>query len=178
MTLTYDDARRRVRDGEDPREVAREFVGGLTLGEKLECLDGDEDFWPGMMRLAGAASARVAGEGYARSPWPGAAAPRLGFPGISFSDGPRGVVVGPNTCFPVAMARGATFDPELEERIGDAIGLELRARGATLFGGICVNLLRHPAGGRAQETYGEDPHHVGEMGAALCRGCSGTRWPA
>ena len=33
-----------------------------------------------------------------------------------------------------------------------------------------MNLLRHPAWGRAQETYGEDPHHVGEMGAALARG--------
>ncbi len=35
---------------------------------------------------------------------------------------------------------------------------------------MCVNVLRHPAWGRAQETYGEDPHHVGEMGAALTRG--------
>src|SRR5204862_5001770 len=95
---------------------------------------------------------------------------RLGFPGIAFSDGPRGVVVGPNTCFPVSMARGATFDPDLEERIGKAIGLELRARGANLFGGVCVNVLRPPAWGRAQETYGEDPHHVGELGAALTRG--------
>jgi beta-glucosidase len=68
------------------------------------------------------------------------------------------------------MARGATFDPELEIRVGDAIGKELRAIGADLYGGICVNLLRHPAWGRAQETYGEDPHHVGEMGAGLTRG--------
>jgi beta-glucosidase len=68
------------------------------------------------------------------------------------------------------MARGATFDPALEERIGDAIGRELRAAGATFYGGVCVNLLRHPGWGRAQETYGEDPHHVGEMGAALTRG--------
>jgi beta-glucosidase len=150
--------------------VAEQLVGGLTLEEKLWCLDGDEEFWPGLIRLAGGASARVAGEGYGRSPWRGAEVARVGFPGIAFSDGPRGVVVGPNTCFPVAMARGATFDPDLEERIGEAIGLELRARGATLFGGVNVNLLRHPAWGRAQETYGEDPHHVGEMGAALTRG--------
>ena len=68
------------------------------------------------------------------------------------------------------MARGATFDPDLEERIGEAIGRELRSIGADLFGGICVNVLRHPAWGRAQETYGEDPYLVGEMGAALCRG--------
>ncbi|MGN6692937.1 MAG: beta-glucosidase, partial [Aquihabitans sp.] len=36
--------------------------------------------------------------------------------------------------------------------------------------GVCVNVLRHPAWGRAQETYGEDPFHVGELGAALTRG--------
>jgi beta-glucosidase len=168
--LTFDQARERVRAGEDAATVAADFVSGLTLDEKLECLDGDEDFWPGMMRLVGGASAQVAGGGYGRQPWYGAQVLRLGFPGIAFSDGPRGVVVGPNTCFPVSMARGATFDPDLEERIGEAIGLELRARGANLFGGVNVNLLRHPAWGRAQETYGEDPHHVGEMGAALCRG--------
>ena len=74
------------------------------------------------------------------------------------------------TCFPVSMARGATWDPELEERVGDAIGRELRAVGANLTGAVCVNVLRHPAWGRAQETYGEDPHHVGELGAALTRG--------
>ena len=68
------------------------------------------------------------------------------------------------------MARGATWDPILEERVGDAIGQELRATGANLTGAVCVNLLRHPAWGRAQETYGEDPHHVGEMGAAFTRG--------
>ena len=96
--------------------------------------------------------------------------PRLGIAGIRFADGPRGVVLGRSTAFPVAMARGATFDPELEERIGDAIGVEARAQGANLFAGVCVNLLRHPAWGRAQETYGEDPHLLGEMGTALVRG--------
>ncbi|MEO8457374.1 MAG: glycoside hydrolase family 3 C-terminal domain-containing protein [Chloroflexota bacterium] len=168
--LTYEQARARLRAGENAYDVATEVVAGLTLDEKLECLDGDEDFWPGLMRLAGAAVTRVAGEGYGAKPYLGAQVPRLGFPGIAFSDGPRGVVVGPNTCFPVSMARGATFDPDLEERIGEAIGLELRARDANLFGGVNVNLLRHPAWGRAQETYGEDPYLVGEMGAALCRG--------
>ena len=80
------------------------------------------------------------------------------------------MVVDRATCFPVSMARGATWDLDLEERIGEAIGRELRAIGADLYGGVCVNVLRHPAWGRAQETYGEDPHHVGEMGAALTRG--------
>ena len=168
--LTYDEARERVRAGDSASVVAAEFAAGLTLEEKLDCLDGDEDFWPGLIRMAGAAVSRVAGDGYMGRPYYGAAVDRLGFPGIAFSDGPRGVVIGPNTCFPVSMARGATWDPDLEERIGEAIGLELRSRGANLFGGVNVNLLRHPAWGRAQETYGEDPHHVGEMGAALTRG--------
>ncbi len=75
-----------------------------------------------------------------------------------------------STCFPVSMARGASWDVDLEERIGDAIGVEACSQGANFFGGVCINLLRHPAWGRAQETYGEDPHHLGEMGAALVRG--------
>ncbi len=82
----------------------------------------------------------------------------------------RGVVMGHATAFPVPMARGATFDPDLEERVGDVIGVECRALGANLFAGVCVNVLRHPAWGRAQETFGEDPHLLGEMGAALVRG--------
>ncbi len=169
-TPSFEDARARVRAGEDVGEVARAFVAELTVDEKLWCLDGDEEFWPGLVRMAGRAQARVAGEGYRGQPYYAARLSRVGFPGIAFSDGPRGVVIGSNTCFPVSMARGATWDPDLEERIGDAIGRELRACGATLFGGVNVNLLRHPAWGRAQETYGEDPHHVGEMGAALARG--------
>jgi beta-glucosidase len=95
---------------------------------------------------------------------------RLGIPPIKFTDGPRGVVMGRSTCFPVSMARGASFDRALEKRVGDVIGQEARAQGANFFGGVCVNLLRHPAWGRAQETYGEDPYHVGEMGAVLAQG--------
>ncbi|MEZ5139489.1 MAG: glycoside hydrolase family 3 N-terminal domain-containing protein [Acidimicrobiales bacterium] len=79
-------------------------------------------------------------------------------------------MIGNATAFPVAMARGAAWDPDLEERVGDAIGRELRASGADLTGAVCVNVLRHPGWGRAQETYGEDPFHVGELGAALTRG--------
>jgi beta-glucosidase-like glycosyl hydrolase len=97
--------------------------------------------------------------------------PRLGIYGVRFADGPRGVVLeGGATTFPVTMARGATWDVELEARIGDAIGKELQALGANLYGDVCINPLRHPAWGRAQETYGEDPVLLGALGAALCRG--------
>ncbi len=96
--------------------------------------------------------------------------PYLGIPPLSFTDGPRGIVIGNATCFPVAMLRGASWDPALEQRIGVAIGAEVRATGANYFAGLCVNLLRHPAWGRAQETYGEDSHHLGAMGVALMQG--------
>jgi beta-glucosidase len=95
---------------------------------------------------------------------------RLGIPALRFSDGPRGVTIGRSTCFPVSMARGATWDPALEERIGEVIGYEARAQGANFYGGVCINLLRHPGWGRAQETYGEDPFHLGAMGVALLTG--------
>lgn len=158
----FDEGVARVAAGEDARVVAAGIVGAMTVEERLGCLDGDTGFWDGIVDM-------VSG-GYASHPWPAAVVERLGVPGLRFADGPRGVVVGRATCFPVAMARGATFDPDLEERVGEAIGRELRAVGATLFGGVCVNLLRHPGWGRAQETFGEDPHLVGEMGAALTRG--------
>ncbi|MFM9861976.1 MAG: beta-glucosidase [Micropepsaceae bacterium] len=95
---------------------------------------------------------------------------RLGVPALYFTDGPRGVARGNSTCFPCSMARGAAFDVDLERRIGEIIGIEARAQDCTLSGAVCINLLRHPAWGRAQETYGEDPHHLGEMGAALAQG--------
>ncbi|MEO0981275.1 MAG: glycoside hydrolase family 3 C-terminal domain-containing protein [Pseudomonadota bacterium] len=95
---------------------------------------------------------------------------RLGVPALYFTDGPRGVARGNSTCFPVTMARGASWDRDLERRIGEVMGIEARAQDCNLSGAVCVNLLRHPGWGRAQETYGEDPFHVGEMGAALAQG--------
>jgi beta-glucosidase len=109
-------------------------------------------------------------EHYNLKPYPTMAVERLGLPNVRFIDGPRGVVAGSATCFPVSMARGATFDRELEEEIGKAIGAEIRAQGGNYYGGVCINLPRNPRWGRAQECYGEDQYHLGEMGAALTRG--------
>ena len=162
MTTAWAGAVGEVRAGAAPEAVAEELLGRLEDEEKRSLLDGDEPFWPGMPRMVE--------EGYNREPIVAGAVERLGIPGIRFSDGPRGAVVGRSTCFPVPMARGATWDPELEERIGEAIGAEIRAQGGNYFGGVCINLLRHPAWGRAQETYGEEPALLGAMGAALARG--------
>jgi beta-glucosidase len=92
---------------------------------------------------------------------------RLGIPPIAFTDGPRGVICGRSTAFPVAMARAATWDLALQRRVGDVIGQEARAQGANYWGGLCLNIVRHPSMGRAEEVYGEDPWLTGEMGAAI-----------
>jgi beta-glucosidase len=158
----FADAVRRVKSGANHHAEAAALVDDMTLDEKLGCLDGDTPFWPGLFDMTSG--------GYYRHTWPAAVVDRLGIPGLHFSDGPRGCVIGSATAFPVSMARGAAFDVQLELEIGEAIGAELRASGATYTGAVCMNLLRHPAWGRAQETYGEDPHHVGEMAKALTIG--------
>jgi beta-glucosidase len=141
---------------------AAHLYEALTEDERLDLLDGDTPFWQGMYSFVT--------DGYNVEPYVMGAVPRLGIPGIRFVDGPRGCVVGQATAFPVSMARGATWDVDLEERIGEAIGAELRALGGNFFGGVCINLPRHPAWGRAQETYSDQPALLGEMGAALTRG--------
>jgi beta-glucosidase len=150
-----------VRDTAAVEARARDLLDQLSEHEKLHLLSGDAALVRGLRDMR---------RRYNETPYIAGEVPRLGIPGIRFSDGPRGVVVGHATAFPVPMARAATFDPALEERVGDAIGTEARASGANLFAGVCVNVLRHPAWGRAQESYGEDPHLVGEMGASLVRG--------
>jgi beta-glucosidase len=125
-------------------------------------MSGDPSFWFGL--------ADMTGGGYNQHTWVAGAVPRLDIPGVRFSDGPRGVVMPGATTFPVSMARGASWDVDLEEQIGNVIGRELRAMGGNHFGGVCINLVRHPAWGRAQETYGEDTVHLGAFGAALTRG--------
>jgi beta-glucosidase len=145
-------------------DEARALLARLSPTDKLRLLSGDTPFWAGMADIA-------IHDASHRHPWPGAHLPQLNLPDLSFVDGPRGVVLaGGATTFPVPIARGATWDPALERRIGAAIGREARAFGANWVAAVCVNLLRHPGWGRAQETYGEDPVHVGAMGAAMTRG--------
>ncbi len=95
---------------------------------------------------------------------------RLKVPPLAFADGPRGIGFAPRaTSFPVALARAATWDIDLERQVGEVMGREARAAGVNYFAGLSVNLLRHPSWGRAQESYGEDPWLTGEMGLALMR---------
>jgi beta-glucosidase len=101
-----------------------------------------------------------------------------GIRGWYFRDGPRGVNLNANgdgksdysTAFPVAIARGAAFDVDLEYKIGQAMGDEMLAAGLTMMLAPTVNILRHPAWGRSQETYGEDSFLLGRLGSAYVVG--------
>lgn len=160
--FTYHDALQEIENGRAVLEVTEQFLSQLDRSERLSLLDGDEDFYTGFRNLFY--------DRFNRVPYVFGAIPRLGFPGVHFSDGPRGVVMGNSTAFPVAMARGATWDTALEQRVGQAIGREAKAQGANFYSGVCVNLPRHPAWGRTQEVYGEDPVLLGEFGMALTQG--------
>ena len=151
-----------VRRGErDAGQAARALLDRLTDDEKLWLLDGD------LKQLRGL---REMGKRHKRTPMVAGRVERLGIPGIRFTDGPRGVVLGDSTSFPVAIARAASWDVEMERAVGEAVGAEARAQGANLVAGVCVNLAPFPGWGRSQESYGEDPVLLGAMGAALTRG--------
>lgn len=144
---------------------AREIVAKMTLEEKIRLMSGRTSVWTLALQQLGSGRS-----GYHFKPFPAGGCERLGVPELRFCDGPRGVLPGRSTCFPVTMARGASFDRELEERVGDVIGKEIRAVGGNLFGGVCINLPYNPGWGRSQEVYGEDSMHMGKMGSALVQG--------
>jgi len=104
--------------------------------------------------------------------WRTSDAPRLEVPGLAMVEGPRGLgkASGNGTAFPVGMARGATWNPDLERQVGQAVGREARSAGGSVVTAPTINILRHPRWGRAQETYGEDPWHVGRMAVAFIGG--------
>ena len=130
--FTFEDAVSAMQDGTASLpSVAETLLIQLTPEERLHLLDGDEPFWSGLHNMLT--------EGYNRRPIIHGSINRLKIPGIRFADGPRGCVLGKSTAFPIAMARGASWDVDLEERIGLAIGRECRAQGTNYFAGVCVN---------------------------------------
>lgn len=152
-----------IKNADQYTQRAKDCLAEMSLEEKVSLMSGDYAFLHAGFEMV------VLGH-YNRKPVTAGGNDWINIPQLRFCDGPRGVVSGYSTCFPVAMQRGASFDVALQERVGEAIGKEVRAQGGNYYGGVCVNLLRFPQGGRAQETYGEDPWHVGEMGAAITRG--------
>lgn len=143
-------------------KVTKELLDEMTLKEKVRLMQGHA------MGVT-IKNTLTKGRYYNGEAYPAGGCKRLGIPPVLFTDGPRGIVMGKCTCFPVSMLRGAAFDDELEYEIGKVFAKEASALGANLYAGVCINLLRNPMWGRAQETYGEDPFLLGKMGAALTR---------
>lgn len=147
-------------EGDERERLIGELVRAMSLRRKVNQMAGRMRIWEMLVSIFR----------YNFRPFRAGEDRRLGIPPLRFTDGPRGVALNHSTCFPVSMARGATWDVDLEERVAEAMAVEARSQGADFFGGVCINLLRHPGWGRAQETFGEDPYLLGEMGAAMVRG--------
>ncbi|HEY0026751.1 MAG TPA: glycoside hydrolase family 3 N-terminal domain-containing protein [Allosphingosinicella sp.] len=102
---------------------------------------------------------------------------RLGIPMLMHEEALHGYVARGATSFPQSIALASTWDPALIERVFTVASREMRARGANLALAPVVDVARDPRWGRIEETYGEDPHLVGEMGLAAIRGFQGTTLP-
>ncbi|MGH9249100.1 MAG: beta-glucosidase H [Acidimicrobiales bacterium] len=109
--------------------------------------------------------------------WSTAAVPRLGIPAVRLTDGPngaRGTRPGPEgptaACVPCGSALGATWDPDLVERVGALVGREARSKGARVLLAPTVNIHRSPLAGRNFECYSEDPLLAGRTAAGFVRG--------
>ena len=124
-------------------------------------------------------AALVVGAGF----WRSAAIERGGIPALTITDGPHGLrnqegggdhlglgVSVPATCFPPATGLASSWNPELLERVGVALGDEAREQGVSVVLGPGVNIKRSPLCGRNFEYFSEDPWLTGELGGAWVRG--------
>ncbi|MBW8381672.1 MAG: glycoside hydrolase family 3 C-terminal domain-containing protein [Youngiibacter sp.] len=135
-----------------------ELIRQMTLEEKASLMSG-ENFW--MSKKIG----------------------RLGIPSICFADGPNGVRsqtdqvdhLGlnpgkPSTCYPTASAIANSWDTDLAETVGQALGEEARNQGINVLLGPGLNMKRNPLCGRNFEYFSEDPILSGKMAATFTRG--------
>jgi beta-glucosidase len=100
---------------------------------------------------------------------------RLGIPVIFHEECLHGHAAPDGTSFPQPIALGATFNPELVERLFTMTALEARLRGAHHALTPVVDVAREPRWGRVEETYGEDPYLVSRLGIAAVKGFQGDR---
>ena len=137
----------------------KELISKMTLEEKANLVVGAGKSY----RVPGAA-------GETRS------IKRLGIPSIVTADGPQGVRIEGNgkpyvaTAFPSAIVLASTWNPEVVEKVGKAIGEEAREYGVDILLAPGMNIHRNPLCGRIFEYYSEDPLLTGEIASAYVKG--------
>lgn len=112
--------------------------------------------------------------------WTTVAIPRLGIPALKVTDGPNGARGGSfsgkaSACFPCGSALAATWDVDLVEKVGEALGDEVRAKGARMLLAPTVNIHRTVLAGRNFECFSEDPHLSARMAVAYVQGVQSRR---
>jgi beta-glucosidase len=98
---------------------------------------------------------------------------RLGIPIMFHEEGLHGYAAVGATSFPQAIALASSWDPALVRAVNEVTAREIRARGVSEALTPVVDVAREPRWGRIEETFGEDPYLVGEMGVAAVEGLQG-----
>jgi len=96
-------------------------------------------------------------------------------PSIKMSDGPNGVRGDSSSgktsaCFPCAISIGSSWDLNLIEQLGIALGEEANAKDVDVLLGPTINIHRHPLGGRHFESFSEDPFLTGKIAVQYVKG--------
>ena len=162
----YEDDRKSIE------ERADDLLSQMTLEEKIHLLKGS-----GMASGAGMVEA---GQGIPGAVGTIVPTPRLGIPTVYLSDGPAGLRIEPNrkgedrtyycTAFPIGTLLSSTWNADLVQEVGKAMGNEALEYGIDVILGPGVNIQRHPFCGRNFEYYSEDPVLTGNIGAAMVNG--------
>jgi beta-glucosidase len=102
--------------------------------------------------------------------------PRLNIPPLRMSDGPNGVrgkshfISTPAQCLPCETALASTFDPDIVYEVGAFLAEEAKIKSASILLAPTCNIQRSPLGGRAFESFSEDPHLSGTLAASFVNG--------
>lgn len=165
-----------------------EVLQAMTIEEKAQLLIGvDGGMFKALERMLGGETSdqQVNMVGQSQTSVPGAAGatraiPRLGIPATVLTDGPAGVRINPTregdtqtyycTGFPVGTVLASTWNTELVEQVGAAIGNEVLEYGCDVLLAPGMNIMRHPLCGRNFEYYSEDPLLTGKIAAAYVNG--------